>query len=465
MANTFFKTSIGFTIANFGAKGLNLLITFLIIKFFEPNLFAEIDLLLSYVLYGTLIMGFSIDASVSRFIHDSDLLKTKYISTGFIFIHIIFIVLAAVIFFQENTILSKYFIIFLILVYAYALSNYVSSLLRNLFRVKQFVYFLLIPSILNLLILIILYNLNLISIRYYLNSIAFSSLIGVFLGLWYLKSEFTFNFNFKILKELLQYSIPIFLSAVLIQFIPVFQKHYIGVVSISMLAIYAFATKFIIILQTLSQSIYSIIIPYSFKNFKNPNFKNNFESIFNISLLIFSSLLFLLVISLDFLIGFYFNDIYQESVRYLLILSIPVFLEVCYLFITISYSLDKKPKYYLFNDIVYFIGFLIGLYFFSDSSLTSVILPAVFASFLKLFSTFLFQMKQGNFFLNRVTIASFFLFIIYTTTSFYLYNYFNQVIIKIYSTLFILIQLLINWHYIIFAKNYIFNSVFQQSHD
>jgi len=453
------KTSVAYTIANFGSKGLNLLLTFFVIRFFEPNLFAEIDLLLSYVLYGALIMGFSIDASVSRLIHDSDTQKKKYVSNGFIFLHFIFIVLAIslLFFIQGNTLLSKYFIPFLILVYSYSLSNYISSLLRNLFRFKQFIYFLIIPSLLNLLTVISLYYLNIFSVKFYLNSIVFASLIGIILGLWFLKNEFVFNLNLKILKEILLYSFPIFLSAVLLQFIPVFQKYYIGLISISILAIYAFATKFMIIFQTLSQSIYSIIIPYSFKNFKNSNFKNNLESIFNISLLVFTSLLFLLVISLDLFIGVFFNDVYQESVRYMIILSIPIFLEICYLFISISFSLEKKPKYYLYNDIVYFIVFLIGLYFFADNSLTSVIIPAVLASFLKLLSTILFQMKKGNFLLNKISITSILLFLIYATTSFYFYKNIDEIIIKIYSTLFILTHLFINRHYLIYFKSYIFN--------
>jgi len=338
MTNDFFKTSVAYTIANFGAKGINLLLTFLVIRFLEPNLFAEIDLLLSYVLYGALIISFSIDTAVSRFVHDSNILKAKYISNGVIFIHAIFLVFAAIVFFiftsfQENIIISKYLFSFLTLVYTYTMSNYISALLRNLFKVKEFVYFLLLPSILNLSITVILFSLNKFNLDFYLYSIISSSLTGIILGFWYIKNEFTYSFNLKIITSLLIYSLPIFISAVLLQFIPVFQKDYIGAISISILAIYAFSTKFMIIFQTLNQSIYSIITPYSFKNHNNKEFKIKLDLIFNISLLALSTLLFFLIISLGFFIDLFYNDIYQKSIRYILILSIPIFLDACYLFI------------------------------------------------------------------------------------------------------------------------------------
>ena len=463
MINNFLKTSLAYTIANFGAKGINLLLTFLVIRFLEPNLFAEIDLLLSYVLYGALIISFSIETAVSRFIHDSNLLKAKYISNGFVFIHVVFALFAIIIYytfnpFQGNSIISKYFLPFLILVYTYTLSNYISSLLRNLFRVKQFFYFLLIPSILNLLIVVFLFYLDNFNFNFYLYSIIFSSLVGIIFGLFYLRGEFILSVNLKILAILLSYSLPIFFSAILLQFIPVFQKTYIETISISLLAIYAFGTKFMIIFQTLNQSIYSIIVPYSFKNFNNAKFKINFDSVFNISLLAFSTLLFFLVISLGFFIDFFFNDIYQESVRYILILSIPVFLDACYLFVSISFAIDKKPKYYLYNDIIYFVSFLLGIYFFANNSLISIILPAVFASIFRLFSSILFQIKQKTFLLKKTIMASIILFIFYASTSFYFYNQVNHVVIKIYAALFYFVYLLINRGYLLKMKNYIIDN-------
>ena len=463
MSGSIFKLSFWFTFAHFFSKGLNLVLTFLVIKFLEPELFAKIDLLLSYVIYGSLIMSFAIEASVSRFIHDSDLLKAKYISTGVIFIHIVFLVFAGIVYcvftsFQENIIISKYLLSFLTLVYAYTMSNYISTLLKNLFKVKQFVYFLLLPSILNLLIVIILFYSNKFNLDFYLYSIILSSAIGLILGLWYLKSEFVLNFNFKILKQLLNYSFPIFFSAVLLQFIPVFQKNYIGAISVSMLAIYAFSTKFMIIFQTLNQSIYSIITPYSFKNHNNKEFKIKFDLIFNFSLLALSTLLFFLIIRLDFFINLLFNDIYKESVRYIIILSVPIFLDACYSFISIYFSLNKNPKYYLYNDIVYFVCFLLGIYFFANNSISSIILPAVFASLFKLFSSIFFQIKQKTFFLKKTTIASILLFIFYTITSFYFYNQVNHVVIKIYAALFYFAYLLINADYIFRMKNFLIDS-------
>lgn len=454
------KTSLIYTFANFGAKGLNFLLIFLVIKFLEPNLFAEIDLLLSYVLYGALIIGFSINDSVSRFLHDSILLKAKYISNGLIIINVFFIVLTILTYYisyhyKGITIKSEYFFPLLILVYSNALTNYVSSLLRNLFKAKQFFFFILVPSILNLLIVITLYSFNNFNLESYLISLISSSLSGVILGLWYIKDEFILNFNFKIILALLRYSFPIFFSAILLQFIPVFQKTYIESISISLLAIYAFATKFMIIFQALNQSIYNSFVPYSFKNFNHPKFKINLDSILTISLIAFSTLIFFLVISLGFLIDLFFNNIYQQSIKYIFILSIPVFLETCYLFISIYFAIDKKPRYYLYNDIIYFISFLIGLYFLEDNSLTSIIIPAVFASLFKLFSTIFFQIKQRTFFLKKTTMRSMLLFIFYTSTSFYFYDQVNHVVIKIYAASFYFLYLISNRDHLLKIKNHI----------
>jgi len=130
--------------------------------------------------------------------------------------------------------------------------------------------------------------------------------------------------------------------------------------------------------------------------------------------------------------------------------------------LVIYLSLNKNPKYYLYNDIVYFVCFLLGIYFFANNSISSIIFPAVFASIFKLFSSIFFQIKQKTFFLKKTTIVSIVLFVFYTITSFYFYNKVNHVMIKIYAALFYFVYLLINTDYILRLKNYlIYNSSFE----
>jgi len=466
MFNQFIKTSIGFTLGYFISKALNLIIVFLIIRFLDPKLFAEFDLLLTYALFGALVIMFSIDAAVARFIHDSSLSKQLYITNGFVFFHVVF-VFSIIIFFctsnylPEIKVLNKFFHQFILLVYLNALGNLISSILRNLFRIRQFLFFLLFPSISNLTGVLFLFYFNTIDVTNYLYLIITTSFVSSIVGIFFLKKEFILSFDLNIIGELLKYSTPIYLAIFLVKITPVFQKTYIETISLSLLAIYSFSTKFMIFFSTFNQSIYSFIIPYAFKNYELPNFKKNFNDAFNFSLAFFFSLLIILSVVLPYFINSFFEKIYLGSLKYIFILSIPLCLELCYLFLSVHFGLSKKTKYYFLNDIVYFISFLIGLYFFAENTIESIILPVILASTLKLLSSILVQIGKNTFYVYWNFILTLILFLVYSLFNYYYYDFSSKYSIMIISISFFVLILFLNRKYFSRFKSLIEQNIAQ----
>ena len=466
MSNSFLKSAIGYSLGYFVSKALNLIIIFLVIRFLDPKLFAELDLLLSFALFGGLVIMLSIDAAVARFIHDSLLSKQLYITNGFVFFHVVFVFSFIIFFFTSNfltktIVLNKFFIQFILLVYFNALGNLISSILRNLFRIRQFLFFLLFPSTSNLIGIFLLFYLNAIDVINYLYIIITTSFISSVVGIFFLKKEFILSFDLNIIGELLKYSTPIFLAMFLLQIFPVFQKAYLENISLSLLAIYSFSTKFLVLFSTFNNSIYSFIIPYAFKNYRSPFFKDNFNDAFNFSLTIFFSLIIILSFVLPYFIDSFFDIIYLDSVKYIFILTIPLYLELCYLFISAHFGLSKKTKYYLFNDIVYFITFLIGLYFFAEKTIESIILPAIFASTFKLLSSILVQIGKNTFYVYWNFILSLSLFLVYCLFNYFYYDFFSTYSKTIISFFVLVFVVFINRRYFLTFKSLIKQNIAQ----
>lgn len=380
MAN-FIKNTAVYSLSNFIPKVINFVLLPVYTTVLLPDQFGIVN---SMEVFSSIIMIFftlSLERSIYRlyFDHKDEAKKKVFLGTVFITILIVSLILTSILFLFSG--FSKY------IFEKIAFYPYFSVVILNTF----FSVFLLIPKILfqvkenpktyfyisiGTMVLKVLTTLTLIITFRSAESYLYGLLIGSIISLFYLLpitfKNISLKFDFKIFKEILNYSLPLVPTLVSAWIVNMTDRIFIErFYDLSDVGIYSLAYKIGQVVQFISVSILMAYNPFFFKTANSNSTTNNgyqkLKKITNFSVIFMMISGFLIAVFSKDLIVLFLNPKYLQSYLYVPIIVLGYFFIQLISFLNLSFYQEKKTSLLMkINIVAAFVN--VGLNYFLISN-------------------------------------------------------------------------------------------------
>ncbi|WP_062351798.1 oligosaccharide flippase family protein [Bacillus kwashiorkori] len=343
------NNSLVFALGNLGTKLIVFFLVPLYTYYLTTSEFGMVDLLTTTVSLLMPIFTLSIFDSVLRFVMDKSYDRQIVLINALIIIFIGFILLLLL-----SPVLIKYlpFSDYILYFYILLLVQSIFTTLSQYIRAKGMVKLFASSGIINAFILLIsnifllvLFNKGILG---YLMSLIIANVISILFVVIFGKVKKDINLkkiNFKLMKEMLQYSIPLMPNA-LMWWIMSFSDRYIltFLIGLSANGLYAVASKIPSILNIVNSIFFQAWQMSAIEEAKSEDkskFYSNVFNVFSLTMLVFTSLL---LIHLKFIMGFLVADTYFASWKYVPFLLLGVVFSSFSGFLGTNYIAAKKTS-------------------------------------------------------------------------------------------------------------------------
>lgn len=363
MIKTFFKDSLIYTIPTFFSRGIAIFLLPLYTSITTPEGLGALDLFLVFGNIIALTIALEITQGVARYIPDTNEKKLNILlaSTGLFFTLIMYLIFlfTSLIFHEKINFFitgdKKYvetFQLAIIYIFFNGIFYYLQNLLRFKGRSSQFSIISVLYAFLNLLLTFIfgvIFSYGLEGIFY---SLIFSTVISSLLGTYFLRDALVFSINFKLLKKLLSFSLPLVPSSVLV-FLSLYVDRYMlnNFIGIEEVGLYSVGARIASAAGLIMIGFQMSISPLIYKNYKNYETPNDLSYIFRIFVVI--ALFFFMIFSFlsKELILILTSSEYLDVVNIIPILTLTFLFSNMYVFMP-GITIRKKTKIILFINLL-----------------------------------------------------------------------------------------------------------------
>ena len=372
-----FEATAWYGIGNFIVRLVGFILLPLYSNLIPVDQFGVYSLLMSTYAVAGVFYQFGLNAALTNFyLQENDESKRKIIFSTVLSSIIIFGLLLTIVGYLISSFLSiqilgsenygSLLIILIIVIFLETLSNFILQLYKTLELSKKVVYYLLMGAIINLVLNIwFVYGL-----KWGIEGIIYAHLTTaslVFVNLLPLvRNHYVLNFDKKLLRVIVLFSVPLFLSGLFSAGMDVADRfildHFFGKKEVGE---YSFAYRLAMITNIFVISFRTAWIPYALNKFKEPDYKVNFGKILVKVIAIGVFILLAVSFFADDLFNIKFFEINLFNPAYKGGLIILPFVVIAYLFssLTAFYSLYpytvNRSSYFLISDGVGIISNLI----------------------------------------------------------------------------------------------------------
>lgn len=296
MLRRFFKDSFIYGIGGLLTKGISLFLLPVYVRHLSPEDYGVIDFLVVFFTLVGVLFSLEIYQAIARYYNEFSDTKerSKYISTGFIFTSISYLLLTVLVVLFSKTISSALFhtyskeglpmVISLAAVSTYfnTLYSFCTNILRYQFNAKIYA----ICSIINSLVTITFSIIFIIYLNYGIKGVFLGQLVGVLFALplafHFSKNNYTLHFDRKKLHTLLVFSLPLVPSSIGVFLLAYLDRIIIkSFLTISDLGIYGVANRFASIAPLIMMVLSTAITPLIYENYKKKNTPDEISTIFS----------------------------------------------------------------------------------------------------------------------------------------------------------------------------------------
>lgn len=305
MIRTFLKDALIYTVPTILSRGIAI---FLLPIYTRIATAGELGVLDLFLLFGNIIaltVALEISQAVARFIPEIEGITTRkiYNSTGLFFTFIMYFVFLTVAFYfsdKLNLFITSdksnedFFKLALVFIFLQGHYYYFQNLLRFEGRSAEYSIISVIYAVLNLLLVFIfgmVFDLGLKAVFY---ASILSVMVSSVLGLFFLKKNLVFKFDYSVLQKMLSYSVPLVPASVLI-FVSLYVdrfmiNYFLGAQSVGQ---YGVAVRLAGAASLIMIGFQMAITPLVFRYHDSPDTPNNISLIFRY-FVVFATLFFLL---------------------------------------------------------------------------------------------------------------------------------------------------------------------------
>lgn len=379
MIKDFFKSLTIYGIIPIATKSAALLVVPIYTRILSPEQYGISELYLTFAMFINFVISMEIYSGVGRYYNEkknTNELK-ELVSSGLLFTLVIGIVITLICFTFKDTFYKiiipqevgfKYyneFLIILSLPLLLSVYDYLSVMMRYAGKPKIYLRISLIQlfvKITTTLVLLLVFNLGLSSIFYGMIAGTLSTII---LLLYQTKENLSFTINKKYLRDILQFSLPIYPGLLILGFSRPLIRWVIGFeLSLESLGLFSIAFQIVSVFAILQTGFRMTYRPFLFENMSNPNYISKLESILKIFLIpIILVLIPLIIFPLEAL-NIIASNKYLDAFSIVGILAIGSALDIITEFISFGPDIIKQTKFHTYNGIIRVISLVVSLYIF-----------------------------------------------------------------------------------------------------
>lgn len=390
MQKTFLKHSLVYSVVIFFNRGISFLMIPLMTRYMHPADYGVFDLVVLSAAFATILCGLELHQGMSRFLNDKteNLDKPTIISSVLLYLSIAYIVLITICNFLDRYINynATHVNINLVLLYFYfqSLVYYISVFLRFDLKPKLNLYlnaFTAFSVTATTILFVVVLHLGLYGA---LLSLFLGNLLGTIVAIYLIRHSFVAIFNFKVIKLLLTYSLPLVFSSLAVYLMMYTDRIMLNkFLDIKSVGIFGIGYRFASIIAILMIGVQSSLTPLIYNSMSNDNFKYDLAKLFNRFLILGTLSLIIMQLAAYPLIRFMVSSDYYESVSTFRNMSIAIFFSQLYVF-TPGMQINKKSinilSVNLFGVVLNIIlcYFFIQLYGVNGSSFASMVSYIVF---------------------------------------------------------------------------------------
>lgn len=318
-------------------------------KYLIPGDFGKLDVINTTISLAIPVFSLQIIEAVFRYSVELRVnqKQTNILSTSLLFtVFVSIISLSLIPLFKYFDIFREYFLYFYLIFFLTIMQGIIKQYVRGLDKVTIFIIIDLIYTIVFVLCNIFLFITLSNKVEAYLIStiiaLLSSGIFGFFTAQLY-KELYTFKLNFRILKDLLTYSIPLIPNGIMWWVINASDRYILATyLGYDATGIYSVAARFPSLLTVISSIFFQAWQLSAMEEYNNQNYKKYFENIF----LVFSSIMFiassLLFIFIKPFMVVYVNPLYSDSWRYVPFLFLGAVFNSFAGFYGVNYTASKK---------------------------------------------------------------------------------------------------------------------------
>ncbi len=326
-----------------------------------------------------LVSNLNIHSAIARDYHETDINRTRLVSTGFYSIlgisSLIFLFLASTQSFWQERVLgiearySTPFLLMLTTIPVASLLGYFSILTR--FKRKPILYS--IGTIIQLLIQITISVVGVVYLNYGITSLFAGILCGEAFCIFYYsyinRSNISFTYDFAYLKRALLFSIPT-LPAILAEWIDSSMGQIIigKYISKTDLGIYSIALQLASVFSFVNIALQNVWGPFIYENYKNSNFTQEIRKLYSTIVLILTFIAVSTSLLSKEIVLILSNASYLPASNYFTILCIPMCIYLLFPIASSGINISRDTKYLALSNIL---GSIMDLVFMF------VLLPAI----------------------------------------------------------------------------------------
>lgn len=344
-----------------------------------------LDIILSSIIFLSLLLTLQLESSFLRFFFETKCKYTLFSTLNIAWITVIltFVLIFIFIYSLLNYLFGFTLISDLVLLLSVLLlfGNILFQQSLHIVRMERRVYFYLfvnsVVTIISLIIIFTLSDLNMINIMSVLFTLTVTKLLGFILIYTYFKKYFTLNFQKDVFIKSINYCIPL-IPSTLINWLIRYGNKFVLIFcfNLSILGTYAVSEKIALIPIVLSSVLFQSLYPNILKIYSSK--KNN-----NLNQILAITFIFLNFFQIGFVyIIPYFNELFIseeynviDCSKLSVLITCSFLLFMCVTIIGINFHLQKQPKYILYTNLILLCFFIIGfLYSFYEKDLFELVL-------------------------------------------------------------------------------------------
>lgn len=368
MIKKFLGDSSLYVLANIFTKGIAFFMLPLYVSYLSKEEYGIFDYIITIGSFLGVCISLEISQSVIRFSsenNDNTDLQFKYISNGLWFICISYSIFIFICLFLLNS-LSSFItgkpdntllvILALISYFSSVLIYYITVVYRSMLNPKAATISSAISAALTALFSLLFIYLHLFKLETLLIGLITAQLLVAITNLYSMRNKLIFKIDFVLLKNMLQFSLPLVISSLGVVLSLFVDRIMIKqLLSFEDLAIYGVAARFASLVGLLVMGFQSALAPLIYSNLNQTNLHRDLRKLFFGYLLITSGLIAFLFISARSLINLIIGSSYSESAIILPYLALAVALQSAIMFFP---GLSIVKKTYILAAINIFTGLL-----------------------------------------------------------------------------------------------------------